>query len=1528
DATTGTSVALVRSNQAAPRTLLSHGISLANAPAWPTTLTSTQVLEILPVNPLDSVSRLYRVTVGLEHVEVPGHSAVQDHQVVLPEQRLLDFSGRLFFGQVETRMEAILNHPVPGYVIPNGVSSSLAVAVDGGTIAGHSGYRFGSGNELAVLLRPTGDAEYRGAATLPVRSPSPDTNTVANVRIRRTELTLRSTGAFADVQVWLPSGVGYRFNKDSRILQGTLTFNGRSLDQNLAPADRPRLTAPALYLCEESKPVWFEGTELSWDVAEGRFLLKSTGLAEYVRRSEVDRLRAAPVAEAEKEKKSNELVFATIQNVTRPEVVIRAHTDGSARLTFDAELKPGAFTTHFPYATRVESREGGPLSVDEDLILPASSGLVEVDPIRVSYGQGCSEPDCSGPAESAGVVLEPKAGELRFTSDGGLTAGGEVVDPQELAWGRIETPGLGGFAQRVGAFGEARFFMPGSFLRGDVTELEARHRPGVLLLEGVNPGDAAVLERFGMTQYTDGGGDYAGLNFRLGRDGERAGRSVLGGHETGNYPLSRRSKYYVRPGGVSGIHEAVTGAKPDDAKIYGYDFHFSNYGLSYLDSGNHESRTSGSIGVGGPSHFTINFEELRFTCLGGLDWAKVPESETNKVLEYWQADIKPLAIQFDRPASAACDPSKGFLTLGVEAWAQHVEAALYGQLGWHSSGNLITLQDRALDPPFDSRLKLPNSFPIQGPDHAGGHETYAFTPVNDAYYNNWEHAPSDTGFMNIAGKLDVPFFEDLRVHLHTSADRDAPASPVFLMGGWPDRGFEVDGHNFFDANPADPDNRGVPADTTVAGYRVGNTDRNGKYLVRARRRWIDAIDLDFPLRWSDSTRAFTGFESVESDLRVLRVESEARYLSAENAELVFGVQYAGLPQLNLANLSFSAAGGLAEAFSGPVLAPARDAIEAGTDHLDEMLSDRIGTFFDPTFDTLLDPVIDALYQALRSDYRSHGGAFSGGSPAPIIAAHVRGGGNSIVNRLRGLVDGASTPEQVDVLRHLDTNLVQVGSALGQIRLLLGRDPNGHRANLASLIRNIVGELAGNYAGAFGDAVLSPQLAASDPSLAQIQANLEDLLDAIEALRAGLQPGREFRSELQANLNGLGDVVTQVAGQFQSDTDSIFGEILVRGDDPFSDYTPEELKARLRQKLEDRFLASVLASSFQRILKQRMYDLDAAIREGIDSVFQQVNRVIREVISQSLVEADSSIIPFLDDCRQVLGAGRINGYAHLNGDALRLLRLDLSARLKAASDLEFDGFLQIRELTSEGTPSVCLPKGGRALEVTLGANDAEVRWIQDGLRATATGKFTFDTTSGRPTLANLGGGLDLTGEIDFEIFQASHLAAWMAFGALENYLSAAASVGVNGYQGSGGLFFGRSCSPEPLSWDPEVASVVGHQSFSGAYGYADVWLPLSEALLGIPASCVFEVSAGVGVGAGYFQEGPTYVGRMLADAEGEVLCIATLHGELNLVGVKNADGLHLKGGGRMSGKLGCCPFCVRVSRHVDVEYKHGSWDIDF
>jgi hypothetical protein len=111
-------------------------------------------------------------------------------------------------------------------------------------------------------------------------------------------------------------------------------------------------------------------------------------------------------------------------------------------------------------------------------------------------------------------------------------------------------------------------------------------------------------------------------------------------------------------------------------------------------------------------------------------------------------------------------------------------------------------------------------------------------------------------------------------------------------------------------------------------------------------------------------------------------------------------------------------------------------------------------------------------------------------------------------------------------------------------------------------------------------------------------------------------------------------------------------------------------------------------------------------------------------------------------------------------------------------------------------------------------------------------------------------------------------------------------------------------------------------------YVEVWIPVSEALLGIPATCFFEISAGVGAGAGYFIEGPTYVGKMLLGAHGEVLCIVSVGGEIKLVGVKNADGLRLKGTGKLTGEIGWCPFCISFSKSVGLEYHNNSWSVDF
>lgn len=1529
EADTGSPVPLENSSTTIVRVVQSHGFALFGFPIPPTVAASTETLFLRPTVQLDPVGKLYRAVVRIAHVEVPGEPVVPANTLTLPNRRMLHFNGSLFFGSIETRFTSLAGNPAIGVANANGVSSSLAVSGQSGVILGNPAHTYGDGTALPVVLRSNGNAEYTGLPHVAVQQPAPDTNVVNQVRFGRSGMVLNTGGAFAAVQVWLPSGFGYRLNLNSKILQGTLSFPNVPLNQALVPANNLNL-ATTLYGCEETKPLWFEGSELRWEVAAGRFVLKSTGRAVYVRQAELARLRAAPVPNAAKRKRSNEALFETLESITVEEVRVHAHTDGSARIHFEGEFQPGLFTAHFPYDATVRFPGGGRIAVAGDQVVAGpASRLDGVNPVKVAYDRDCTSPEC-GPGQGLagfGLVLDDE--ELRLTPDGGLVGGGKVETPERLTWGWINEPSIQEYAHQVEAFTEGRFHMPGSFLRGDQSTQNILHRPAVMLFTGVSTNDPGIVERFGTTAYQDGLGDYGGINFRVLTDGAKAGESVLGGEPTGQYPLRARAKYYVRPGGVSGLHEAVFGAFPPSAKIYGYDFQFSNFGLSFLDSQNWESRTEGAVAIQEPSGFTLNFEELKFSCLGALESAKVPAGEGDKVLVFWQADFTPLAIQFDRKDSVQCDPGEGYLTVGVQAWAQHVEAPLYGRLGWHPNGNLITRADNALDPPFDSRLKLPNTFQLRGPASGGGHEQYTFTPVNDAYYNNWDFHKTAPGFINIAGKLDVPFFEDLRVHLHTSADKDGTTAPVFLMGGWPGKGFEIGGQNFFNTNPADPDNRGFPADTNVAGYRQGNTDGNLKYLVRAQRNWLGVVDLDYPLRWSNSTRAFTAFESVEDDLLVLKVKHEAKYLSAENAELAFGAQYSGIPQLNLANFAFDQLGGLQNAFTGAVLGPARDALEEGVDRLNQMLQDQMHAFYDATFDTLLDPVLDNLYEALKADYLGNAGSFSGGSPGPIIANYITGGGNSVVNRLNAIVDGAALPEQVDVLKQLDENLGRVEMALDQVDALLAKNASGNRAIVTQLIKNIVGEIAAQFAGAFIDAKLNEFLASADPSLSQIQAVLGQLREVVSEVRGLLAPAQEFREELKARLNDLAGTVTTVANQVQTDANQIFNQIVNLGDNPFTHYTKAEIKALLRQKLEDRFFGSTVASAFQEIIKQRIYDVEAAIREGIDSFFHQINVVIKDIISESLAEVDKTINGFLGECSAALGAGKINGYAHINGDALKLLRLDIYAQFKIPSEMEFNGFLQIRELDSDGTPTACLPKSGKATEVTFGATDVEVDWIGTGIIVSAQAKFTFDSGGSVPILVNLGGGLEVKGEINFETFKIKYLGASMGFGLIENYFSAAARVAINKYEGMGGIFFGQTCSLDPFFWDKDVQSILGTPSptFTGAYAYAEVWIPISEALLGIPASCFFQVSAGVGAGAGFFIEGPTFVGKMLLGANGDILCIVSVGGEIKLIGVKNADGLRLKGSGKLWGEIGWCPFCVSFSKSVGLEYRNGSWDVD-
>lgn len=187
-----------------------------------------------------------------------------------------------------------------------------------------------------------------------------------------------------------------------------------------------------------------------------------------------------------------------------------------------------------------------------------------------------------------------------------------------------------------------------------------------------------------------------------------------------------------------------------------------------------------------------------------------------------------------------------------------------------------------------------------------------------------------------------------------------------------------------------------------------------------------------------------------------------------------------------------------------------------------------------------------------------------------------------------------------------------------------------------------------------------------------------------------------------------------------------------------------------------------------------------------------------------------------------------------------------------------------------------------------------------------------------------------GEFGFESFTITDLGAAMSFGATENYLAAEVGLAFQSYAMYGGVFFGQTCDIAPLEMvNPQAASVIGNPNptFSGAYVYGEAHIPVSEALLGIPASCMFKITAGVGAGAFYFVEGPTFGGQMLLAVSGEALCLVSIKGDVSLVGVKVADDFRFSGRGRLSGKVGSCPFCVKFGKTLNLEYKNDRWSYD-
>jgi predicted nucleic acid-binding Zn-ribbon protein len=1545
-------------------TVAIDGHDSSGTPPAPSTATGTRTIYVDPSVILKP--QAHHIDVQSSHIEIPATSAVKTGGTFASASTfMLHLTGQLKFGSIVTHFTDISSTP---FVIPSipppGVIQSI-VRIDpksnSGSVDGISDWHYGDATMINVVLDEFGNASYSGfyppaynsgTVLLKPDTPLARSGLLNGVQFRRDgDITLDTTGAHGELDVRLPTGVGWTSNRFEGLLSDQVEYGARDLNQSLNPVDallNEVFAVGTFFLHEETKPIYVETAILQWDTVQGEFRAGNLCPAHSIRQPLLDFMAGYSASYADPsvaEKRSNDHVYNKVTTAGFPK--FRTGTSGGGEMTAVLSITTAMFKTHMPYGAEVNYGSLSAITITDDLITPATSHLNTASAVAVGYNQHCQdalEQGC-GTAVTSSVTVTPTTGKLDFTSDGGLHASG-VVTMSALSWGAIPkavpTDPQTYAHQVTTLFPSANFLMAGTFLRGDLNTLTDEDAPGFMLLSGYDPANLAAPERPATAAYTAGLGDYSGTNFRC-DTGSHSGLSTLQGDPFGAYSLTTRSKYYVRTSGVTGIHEAPAGGFPGTATIGGYQFTLDSFGFSFLSTEQEDSRTAGELVLPSPTNFMLDFTEMKLSCLGAVESLEITGAGTvTKEFDFWDCLFTPYTATF--VSTSTCDPGAGTtFVIGFGAHASHFEDEIIGALGIEADGTFLTpTEHTALAPDGDvpTRVRLPGSLQVIGSTG----ETYEFFPAQQAYLN--DDAGATEGFWSLFGSVDVPFFRDMQVHLHTRCVEADNTSVLYIMGGWPSNGWLEASQDPFTDTTFDDGNDGYTG--TLAAYRDSG-DTNELYKPRAQQEWLGGIlSFDYPLKWSNTAFNFTGLGPITKDIVVVQTQHELVFMDAENAEITFGVRYEGLPEINLTNFVFNAvddATGTASAMVNAAGENVFGALENGVDEFANTLSDSAENLLGKALDAVTAPVLGNLITALKTKISS--GVYTQLELETIISAHI-GPGSQLTTALNKLDDTITNTN--GFLYDLDARLAKIEQGIDSVINQVTIDPetglslpveevaNGllKQVNVDGELRRIVFEsLSSALVGVLSTAVeastieeeLNALIQEAEPTLAAITTTLQDVRDLISQVRTQIQGATDLGEEIQDIINDVSGGQVDIANLTVS-VDLAVKEIVLSAttqDLSQLDDIAEEWRSQIAQEIKDAFYATQMVADIQEAVKERLYDLQASFNEAVDSAFAALNKAIRDALSEVLAELDTAINDTIGSFGDKLGAGSLTGYAHINGDSLDELRIDGVFELSVPDPMTINAYLQIKELDSDGPAGCSSAPGAILTEVTIGTTDMDLGWVglgADGVRADMSVKFGL--TGNVPS--SMGGAFEMTsGTISFETFEIYKLAASVMFGTSENYIAAAIGVRFGEYDVAGGVFLGRSCDLEPLKMiDPLVADVVPTSTITGIYAYGEGTFPIYGT-----GTCFFQISAKAGAGVFYFQEGPTYGGRMTLGVFGEALCAVEVGAEISLAGSKSGDTYNFAGYGRVTGKAGVCPLCVKANFQVDLKYTDASgWDVNF
>ena len=1398
-----------------PRTSVAIALPNHTPDGRPAAVTVDQTLDVHPAVQLDSTDS-YTLTVSASHAG-PDGTELADQTVVLGSQRLLHFNGTVKFGSLLVTLTSIFNDPAPeGTVAGVGENTELQIGDNGAYLNASPSYHIISGQTLHVVLGIDGTATSSDPAEIVV--PAASLATVAGVSFALDGVTIDSAGGHATGgTVRFPAGFGVAGAPNIRRLNAAYPLGPLDLDASMSPMgvvelSPSKLDAQVLYAVHEDLPEVFEASSISWDTGAGTFTAHRTG-TRHVRADEtaaLDGLALTTETLIAKSRPSNDGYLGSPGSGAGVDVVVRADAQGRAILD-DAriDLPPSQFTAHFPADVVVAWSQPGQLVIKGGAIDTDRSALPGA--ADAAFGTLPGAPGLTLVGGLDTFAFTPSGTTWNFTADGGLHAEG-TIGAGKVRWGaRSATE----FAQTSGIFAVGAAHLPGTVLRGAIAATTGDQKPGELLLSGQGkPGEPTYQERPGTASYYAAGlADSPGLNVRALGDGSQAGTSLLGDAILGPYPLAATTKYYIRKAGLSGIHAAdrtTVGGVAGSLVMHGFHLALSDYQLAYRDNRVVDSLVAGTVdvpGARGKPGFSQPFEKLFMDPQGEPGEMTLPQDGAlEHPLAYWHAQFHPITAEF---VAATTGPKTTALVFGAEVLLPGVlKDPVRGGLGFFPTGKLVAAKDGI--PGVNSRMKPPKRIALHGPGSAVNPTIPAFTvnPVTDFYFNDpeAESAPDD-GFVAFAGTIDVPFFEDLKVHVLARADTGRTS----VRAGWTDGKSDFfNDHNFDSGNVGFPLDKKYPAyvnEDEPAGFLYydendpAHNQRN-PYNPIARQSWLGSIDFALPVKWDPARRRFLSSVPEEREFLVMSSQRTIQQLTPSGAEIRFGLQFNNLPRLNLTSLFISDREATQELIKfipdGAKLANAAAAF--GT-----LLDGNSDKLVDQGVDGVLDQFLDYLLAPsgpLHDITGSAEAAAAIGAPKTPTFETIR---DQLKSQLAGVI--GTVTEANSVVGQLANGLDAVDGALGSADTLLKRDLDGKRG---AFITDAVGMAASlgiptEEVSQVTDSITTELNGELAPTLDDVQRSLEEVHALTKSAR-GLVDG--VRQVTQGALD-----VANVSGALPDDVLVALRDYLQKAHDPtgrlLAEMDPGQLRSELKRAVKD----VIGDSGFLAEIKQTVTELVEPLPEEYSGMYEQLFGVLNDVVRSALEELSDQVVDHLNETagkanraiggfRKTLEMTKIEGSARILGDVIDSAHLNATLGLHVPDKVTLLGTVDFKRLHSDQPVPPCVsgnPDGRIQITVTA-RGDASLGGCQAG-HAELHGQYTMNAR-GEPLA--LSGGMSLNADVHVDIVALKKADFEFAFGPGDNYVRAEGAGSILVFDVNTRAFFGRTCDPGLVAWiDPQI-----------------------------------------------------------------------------------------------------------------------------